>query len=319
MQKDTLSEVLKAVRMSGGMFIQARFSAPFAVMATDKEMMLAQFAPDSDYILPFHLVLDGPLWVDVSGKETVQLSEGDIIVLPQGSGHTLRDEPGEGHVYAPELDDYIGGPPPTLTYGGEGPPTRVLCGFFNCRGRIFNPLMQALPEVIVLRKDDTHTPWLAATLHRTFTEIATARPGGAALVERLVGLLFLDVIQHQLKNQDDAGWLAGLADEVVGKALNELHAEPAKDWTVDDLAKTVAVSRSVLADRFSDLVGMSPIKYLTSWRMELASQRLLHTTDGIAQIAAEVGYESEASFNRAFKRHTGEPPAAWRKAQLAPG
>ncbi len=317
MHRDTLSEVLNAVRLSGGMFVQGQFSAPYAITATDREQMLAMFAPNSDYILPFHLITEGSLWVAVAGGDTVQLNEGDIIVLPHGAGHTLRDQPGAGSVRAGDLQDHMSGPPPTLTYGGQGETARVLCGFFNCRGRVFNPLIDALPQVIVVRRDSIRSPWLAATLQRTFNEFSAARPGGAALVERLVELLFLDVVQSHLEDHDATGWLAGLADEAVGSVLNKIHSDPANNWTVEELAKEAAVSRSVLAERFSSLVGMSPIKYLISWRMELASQRLLHTTDGIAQIATDVGYDSEASFNRAFKRHLNEPPAAWRSAQRA--
>jgi len=312
---DTLSRVLKEVHLSGGMFVQARFSVPFAVTATDAPTMLNMFAPGADHILPFHLVTAGKLSVAVAGCDNEQLTEGDIIVLPHGAQHTLQDQPREESVHAADLQ--ISGSPPSLVHGGGGDEARVLCGFFHCRGRLYNPLLDALPERIVIRHDPDRSPWLTATLQRTFHETVSARPGSAALVERMTELLFLEVVQRYLADQQPSGWLRGLSDEVVGTALSEIHERPAHDWTVEELARRASVSRSVFAERFSELVGMSPIRYLASWRMELAAQRLLRSSDGIAQIAADVGYESEASFNRAFKKHVGDPPAAWRRNHTA--
>ena len=313
-QIDTLSEVLKAVRLSGAVFLRGHFSAPFALKATSAEMMLAFFPPESDHIMPFHLVTRGELHVDVDGHGPHTLGVGDIILLPHGSAHTLRDKPGEGFVDAATLQET--GTPPTLTFGGGGDRTEILCGFFHCRGQIYNPLMQALPDVIVVGDAPDRSAWLTATAQRTLQELVAQRPGSAAVIERLVDGMFIEVVQRYLDESAPEGWLVGVSDPVVGRALGRIHSEPATDWTVDVLAREAAVSRSVLADRFSKLIGMSPIRYLTCWRMELASQRLRHTSDPIAQIAVEVGYESEASFNRAFKRHVGDPPAAWRTAQL---
>jgi len=297
------------------MFVRGHFSAPFAVTTQSADAMLQAFAPDADHLMPFHLVTEGSLWVAVSDLETVQLEQGDIIVLPHGAGHALRDSPGDQSIHVSGIQHLVDGNPPTLRYGGDGDEARVLCGFFHCRGQLFNPLMDALPQVIVIRNDPERSPWLVATLQRTFAEVMAGRPGGAALIERMTGLLFLEVVHRHLEEAAPGGWFDGLTDEVVGKTLATIHAEPAESWTVDELASRAAVSRSVLAERFSELVGMSPIRYLAAWRMELAAQRLLRSDDGIGEIASDVGYESEAAFNRAFKRHTGEPPAAWRRAR----
>ena len=312
---DTLSDVLRVVRLSGGMFFRVRLRAPYAVTSMDSQTMMRMFAPGADHILPFHLVTKGPMWFDIANGESVVLEKGDIIVLPHGAAHSLADPPGRPPVPVSQLRHEVVGFPPTLVHGGDGPESMALCGFFHCKGRLFNPLMRSLPEVVVIRQDPDRTPWLAATLERTFDETLDQRPGGAALVERLTGLLFMEVVQRYLEQDMGSGWLAGLADPVVGKVLALIHQQPARAWTVEVLAKRAAVSRSVLAERFVELVGMSPIKYLTAWRMELAAARLLDSTDGIAEIASDVGYESEASFSRAFKRHVGEPPARWRKAR----
>jgi AraC-like DNA-binding protein len=300
------------------MFFRLRLRAPYAITALDADTMLQTFAPQADHILPFHLVTEGPIWIDIAGHDSVVLEKGDIIVLPHGAEHVLSHPPGGTPVPVTSLKDMVEGSPPTLVLGGPGPEGRALCGFFHCTGRLFNPLMDALPEVVVIRQDPDRSPWLIATLERTFDETLEGRAGGAALVERLTGLLFMEVVQRYLEENTGGGWLAGLSDPVVGKALQLLHDRPGRSWTVEELGKRVGVSRSVLAERFAEIVGLSPIKYLTAWRMELAAARLLESSDRIAEIAFDVGYESEAAFSRAFKRHVGHPPAQWRKARRMP-
>jgi AraC family transcriptional regulator, alkane utilization regulator len=315
LETDTLSDVLRVLRLSGGMFFRVRLRAPYGITALDTATMLATFAPGAQHILPFHLVTEGPIWFDVEGNDSVLLEKGDIIVLPHGASHVLCDAPGTTPVSVNSLQDDIAGTPPTLTTGGPGPEVRALCGFFHCNGRLFNPLMGSLPQVLVIRHDPGRSPWLVATLERTFNETLASRPGGAVLVERLTGLLFMEVVQRHLEGNAVGGWLAGLSDPVSGKVLGLIHAQPARNWTVDQLARRVGTSRSVLADRFVETVGMSPIKYLTAWRMELASARLLESNDTLLAVAQDVGYESEASFSRAFKRYAGLPPGSWRKNQ----
>lgn len=317
MQTDTLSDVLRVVRLSGAMFIRLRLSAPYALDALDTESLKAGFSPGSDYVLPFHLITEGPVWFNIAGEEPVRLEQGDIIVLPQGSRHALSNEPGTESLPVSAYQERISGSPAMLVWDGPGPEARILCGFFNCHGRLFNPLMESLPTVLVIRKDDADTPWLVATVERTYDETLESRRGGAAMVERLISLLFMQVVQRYLDDDAAGGWLAALSDPVVGKVIQAMHSDPATAWSVEELAKQGGVSRSVLADRFVELVGMSPIKYLTGWRMELAASRMLESGDSLAEIAAEVGYESESSFSKAFKRYVGEPPASWRNARSA--
>jgi len=318
MPVDALSDVLRVIHMSGGMFFRLQLKAPYSITGLDAEIMRKTFAPGADHMLPFHLVTHGPIWFTVAGAGKVLLQTGDIIVMPQGAGHAVCDaQEGPDPVDVTTLQDRVTGFPPTLVWEGPGAEARVLCGFFNCHGRLFNPLMESLPEVVVIREDPQRTPWLAATLKRTFDETLQDRPGGAALVERLAGLLFMEVVQRHLEESASGGWLTALSDPVLGKVLQLIHQQPAQSWTVEELARRGGVSRSVLADRFAEMVGMSPIKYLTAWRMELAAARLLESADTLAEIAADVGYESEPSFSRAFKRYVGQAPAGWRDTKKA--
>jgi AraC-like DNA-binding protein len=317
MKPDPLSDVLRVIRLSGAMFIRLRLSAPYSLDALDSDSLRNGFAPGSDHVLPFHLITQGPIWFNIADEQPVRLDEGDIIVLPRGSGHALSDQPGVESLPVSAYQSKIAGSPPMLVWDGPGPEARVLCGFFRCQGRLYNPLLDALPAVMVIRRDASRTPWLMAMLERTFDETLENRQGGAALVERLTSLLFMEVVQRYLDDNAADGWLAALSDPVVGKALRLMHDKPTHPWSVDELAKQAGVSRSVLADRFVEHVSMSPIRYLTGWRMELAAARLLETGDSLAEIAADVGYESESSFSRAFKRYVGQPPAAWRDAKRA--
>ncbi|MEZ4503751.1 MAG: AraC family transcriptional regulator [Dehalococcoidia bacterium] len=318
MPTDALSEVLRAVRLSGSMFFRLRLRSPFAVTALGVQEVIDQFAPEARQVLPFHLVTRGPIWADIEGVSTpLRLDEGDIVVLPRGATHSLTDRPGTPPTSVTELRSSISGNPPTLVWGGTGDPSEALCGFFHYRSRLFDPLLNALPEVLVIRHDPERSPWLTATLEHTFNESLAQRAGGDAMVSRLVELLFLEVVQRYLEDGDGTGWFAALNDPIVGAALSHLHAEPERPWTLEALSHEVGASRSTLSERFTETVGLSPIRYLTEWRMELAAQRLEQTRDSVAEVATAVGYDSEAAFSRAFKRHTGEPPAAWRRRQHA--
>jgi len=307
--------VLRSIRASGGLFFRVRMRAPFAVESLPAARVKARFAPDADRIFPFHLVTSGRIWFSVAGRAPVELGPNDVVVLPHGTTHHLADHPQRRPVPVETLEHEISGDPPTLDHGGSGPSCEALCGFFTTRGRVFNPLLDSLPPLLVVRRESKSASWLASTLRKTFIEMARDRPGRDAMVERLTESLFLEVVQSQLETQAVKGWLAGLRDPVVARSLSMLHAAPEHPWTVDALARRSGVSRSVLASRFADSVGRSPMRYLAAWRIELAADRMLESRDGIAEIAASVGYTSEAAFCRAFKRHVGEPPAQWRRAR----
>ena len=227
--------------------------------------------------------------------------------------------------------------PPQLSYGGGGRTSRFVCGYLNCDQR-FSPLVESLPTLLVVRSRDDYSAidaidargsrltalpqgsgtWLGTTLKFTISEARAARPGNAAMLGRLTELMFVEILREYMHRlpADQGGWLAGVNDPYVGKALRLLHTKPVHDWTVDELAREVAVSRSVLAQRFTDLVGEAPMRYLANWRMQLAKQMMREGASNIQDVATRVGYDSEAAFNRAFKRATGSPPATWRKSAL---
>jgi AraC-like DNA-binding protein len=212
--------------------------------------------------------------------------------------------------------------------------SRFICGYLSCDQR-FEPLAQALPTMLVVRQRDDYQgieaidsdgrcptvmppvsgTWLGTTLKFTVNEARNGRPGNAAMLGRLTELMFVEVVREYMQQlpAGHRGWLAGLMDAHVGKALRLLHAQPMKNWTVDELAHEAAVSRSVLAQRFTELVGESPMRYLTRWRMQTAKQMLREGGQSVQRIATRVGYESPAAFNRAFRRSAGAPPAQWRK------
>ena len=315
---DALSAVLNTIRLSGSLFFRAELGAPYAVSSLTNAELGRAFGGDADHILPFHLVTAGATWFVVADEPPVKLDEGDLIVLPRGNDHQLMDELGRPPIPVGELQEERHGRMGTLMHGGPTPTCTLLCGFFRLNGKSFNPLLDALPTVLVVRRNDERSLWLSATLERAFFEDIEARPGADALVDRLTELLFIDVVQaHLRQHRDDHGWLAGLKDPIVGRALGLIHGQPGQPWTVEALAAKSGASRSALAERFRAMIGQSVMRYLTAWRMELAAERLLASELSVAQIAAEVGYESEASLNRAFKRHVGEPPAAWRRAKRA--
>jgi AraC-like DNA-binding protein len=316
MHTDPLSDVLRVIRLSGGMFLRVHMSPPFAVAASSAETLRQTFAPELEQILPFHLVNQGPIWFHVEGCDPVKLETDDILVLPHGTNHGLSDSTDQELIVVPSILCRAQGIPPTITGpdSGQGDERKVLCGFFACRGRFYSPFLDALPLVVVIRHDPERTPWLVATLKRTFDETLESRPGGKALIEQLTTLLFMEVVQRQLEEKP-CGWLRALSDPVLGKVLQLIHQQPAQNWTVQSLARRASSSRSVLAQRFVDTIGVSPIKYLTNWRLELAAARLLDSDESIAEIALDIGYDSEASFNRAFKRHLGAPPATWRTSK----
>ena len=315
---DALSHVLRAIQVRGGLFFRVELTPPFGVWTMPQHELEAAFGNGEDRVLPFHMVTEGSVWLGVEGDEPVLLHAHDIIVLPTGTRHALLDAPDRDPIPVGAVGQHVTGDPPTLRLGRGAPTGKALCGYFRCTARRFNPLLEALPAVMVIRRDPERSPWLCATLRRAFTEDMRDSPGGEALVSGLTELLFVEVVQSWVRTwvqeHGGPGWLAGLTDPLVGRALEALHQEPAHAWTVDALARRVGASRSVLAARFRETVGMPVIRYLTAWRMELAADRLRTTQASVAEIASEVGYASEAALNRAFKRYLGEPPASWRRA-----
>jgi AraC-like DNA-binding protein len=336
---DVLSDVLRVVRLSGAVFFTADFSSPWAIESPMPDRLAATVVPHAESLVLFHILVEGDCEVVCADHPTTTMEAGDVIVFPRGDQHVMRSQPGAtatplSTVFSPGRYDE----PPQLSYGGGGRTSRFVCGYLNCDQR-FGPLVEALPTMLLVRSRDDYSAidgidaggsrpttvppapgtWLGTTLKFTVNEARAGRPGNAAILGRLTELMFVEILREYMQRlpADRGGWLSGLNDPCVGKALKLMHAEPARNWTVDDLGREVAVSRSVLAQRFTEIVGETPMRYLSNWRMQLAKQLMRDGSHNIQEVATRVGYDSEAAFNRAFKRATGSPPAAWRKGALS--
>jgi AraC-like DNA-binding protein len=335
---DVLSDVLRVVRLSGAVFFTADFSSPWGIESPIPDMLAAAVMPQAECVVLFHILVEGECEVECQGHPVTTMQSGDVVVFPRGDQHTMRShgarEPTPlASIFSPGEHDE----PPQLSYGGGGRTSRFVCGYLNCDQR-FSPLAEGLPTMLLVRSRDDYSAieaidtdgihptavpqgsstWLGTTLKFTISEARAARPGNAAMLGRLTELMFVEILREYMHRlpADRGGWFAAVNDPCVGKALRLLHTNPVHDWTVDELAREVAMSRSVLAQRFTDLVGEAPMRYLANWRMQLAKQMMREGAGNIQEVATRVGYDSEAAFNRAFKRATGSPPATWRKGAL---
>jgi AraC-like DNA-binding protein len=324
---DALSDVLRAVRLSGAVFFDIHAAEPWVAETPLGRSVVHAMFPGSEHMISYHVILEGSCWAIVEGEPPVQLSAGDVIVFPHGDTHVLTSTPGMRK--KPNMSMYrrptVGQLPFTISMGGtaqdakaeaaatSAPGARFVCGFLGCDARPFNPLLHALPRVIRVSDDVNGT--LAAYVRFALAESKVPRIGGESVLGRLSELMFLHVVRRYLEDlpPEQADWLAGLRDEPIGRALAALHRHPARAWTLQALAREAGISRSVLAERFMQFVGHPPIEYLTSWRMQLAANQLRSSTESVAEIANRVGYESEAAFSRAFKKAVGAPPSEWRK------
>ncbi len=317
---DVLSDVLRAVRLTGAVYFDFELSSPWVREAPPARDLAGVVMPGAQRVVEYHLIARGTCWGQAVGETPIALGEGDVIVFPRGDAHVLSSAPGMR-----ELPDVAAFPPHSARLpvfhemgGGGADRARIICCFLGCDERPYNPLLAALPPVIHVSAEDRQSParWLGSLMSTAATESRSARPGGENVLARLSELMFVETIRQHLGRLPSAetGWLAGLRDPIVGHALSALHAEPASAWTVEELARVVAVSRSVLAERFTAIVGQPPMQYLSLWRMQLAS-RLLIEGRHMADVASSVGYESEAAFSRAFKKLVGQSPGTWRAAQ----
>ncbi len=320
MTNDVLSDVLRAVRLTGAVYFDFELSSPWVAEAPPSSEIASWVMPGAQRVIEYHVVARGACWGHMVGDAPIRLGEGDLIVFPQGDPHVMCSAPGLRA--APDLSLFARGSTPLpLVYemGGGGPErTRVVCGFLGCDDRPYNPLLSALPPVMHLPASGpgSTSGWLGTLLNIAVAESGGARAGGENVLSRVSELMFVEAIRRYLDGlpADRLGWLAGLRDAVVGQALAAMHGRPREDWTVERLARFAGLSRSVFAERFTDMVGQPPMQYLALWRMQLAS-RLLLEGQAVSSVADAVGYSSEAAFSRTFKKLVGTAPAAWRKRQ----
>jgi AraC-like DNA-binding protein len=279
--------------------------------------------PGVEHVVSFHAVMSGSCWAalgDGSAMPPLQLDAGDIVIFPSGAPNMMSSSPGaQGEpdmaMYYRPADNHL---PFSLQMGGGQDRTRFVCGYLGCDARPFNPLLAALPPMVCTRKPSSGSGWVTDLIRVALAEGGSSRAGREAVLAKLSELMFVESIRRYLEDMpaDSRGWLSGLRDAHIGEALRLIHAHPAGDWTLDRLSRKVGLSRTIFADRFTEYVEISPMQYLSRWRLQLASRLLEQSGASVARAAAEVGYESEAAFNRAFKKHVGVPPGTWRRKRL---
>jgi AraC-like DNA-binding protein len=309
---DPLSDVLRIVRLNGACFYAVEASGPWSVEAAAATTITPRVLPEAEHLIPYHIVSAGRCWGGVAGEAPVELLPGDVIVFPQGDAHTM------GSSAAPQPGTPIFGAmptqyPDTVRLGAQVPAdVSLVCGFLGLERSPFNPLLATLPRMVHMR--GTSHGFLATFARQVVVESQAGRAGADCVLTRLAELMFIEVLRRYLEEMggEQTGWLAGLRDPMVGRALALIHARPGHAWSLVELAREVAGSRSRLAERFTELLGYPPMQYLTQWRMQVAANLLTGSGAKVAAIASDVGYDSEAAFSRAFKRATGHSPGAWR-------
>ena len=332
MSRDTLSDLLRSVRVRGAVFYYVSCRDQWSAEAPPAREIAEAVLPGCEHVMEYHMIAKGSGWAAVEGQSPVRVNAGDIVIFPQGDQHVMSSAPGVAPlrrtadwVFATRHEPK---PMPIAYHHGvveAGAPLPVeeadmvaVCGFLGCDLKPFNPLVAALPRMLHLPSGRAGD-WVARVIDQAALESSSPRPGGDAVLERLAEMMFVDAARRYLDAlpEDATGWLAGLRDRFVGKALERMHAQPEHPWSVEELAREVGLSRSALHQRFMHYVGQPPMQYLASWRIQLGARLLRDSNRTVASIALDTGYDSEAAFAHAFKRAVGAPPGAWRKARAA--
>jgi AraC-like DNA-binding protein len=314
---DVLSEMLKAVKLDGAVFFHGEFSSPWCARQPDGCSVAAYLSSSSTHVIIFHLLTEGRGYarIEKNGRP-VSLSPGDIVMFPHGDAHLMGNGPPVTPVdSAEQLQQVLAEGRMLSQFGGGGELTKLICGYMACDLRLSQIFLAGLPSVLKINiRDSPSGKWLEDTLRYSVEHADASGPGGTAVVAKLSEALFADTLRRYIEKlpASQTGWLAGVRDPDIGKALALLHKQPSHPWTIASLANEVGLSRSVLAERFRHYLSDTPMGYLTRWRLQLAAQALTSTSNSVAEVAGDVGYESEPSFNRAFKREFGAPPARFR-------
>jgi AraC-like DNA-binding protein len=314
---DLLSDVLASLRLDGAVYVNAEFTAPWCIRGECGLASVRQCLAGAEHVAFFHYVVEGRCSVRLAeGGETISANAGDLVLFAAEGRHLM----GSDLQLAPmeyEVERAAEGELYSIRNGGDGAVTRFACGYVACSRTVYRLLLQALPRILCIPLGAGSASALFGELLRTaLRESAAAQPGARPVLARLAELLFMEAVRRyaEAPGGPPQGWLAGARDPQVGRVLAMLHAEPGRAWSVDELARGAALSRAARAGRFAALVGEPPMQYLTRWRLALAAHALRSSGEAITRVAERAGYESEAAFNRAFKREYGRPPAAWRRA-----
>jgi AraC-like DNA-binding protein len=314
---DALSEILRVVKLNGALFFNAQCGSPWCVLSPPSKMFAPHVATPSSHIIEFHLIAEGRAYIRV-GEETTPLAAGDIVMIPHGDPHTMGNGVASETIDATaDMAELLQGGMTRSRLGGTGEETRLICGYLACEARLIQPVLAGLPRVLRVHvRTDAYGELLESMIRQAVEQLSGAAPGSEAIAARLAEVLFAEVLRRYVLQlpKGRAGWLAGASDPAVGRALASLHQRPGHAWTLAELARDVGLSRSILTERFARYLGQAPMTYLTDWRLELAAESLRTTSRSVLQIAGEVGYDSEAAFNRAFKRRFGAPPARYRRS-----
>jgi len=318
---DVLSEVLSTVKLEGALFFNGEFSAPWCLASSGAAGIASLLESRADHIIVFHFLTEGRAYASLEPGKEEQLNAGDIVVFPRGDSHLIGNGSPQQPVdsfrtFAKNVADGL----KVVRFGGGGEVTRFVCGYLACDSRLSEVFLSGLPRILRVRvADEPSGRWIENSIRFSVDETAGSAAGSSLVVEKLSELLFVETLRRYITAlpEDQTGWLAGARDPVIGKALSLLHRDPAQQWTVTSLARRVGMSRTRLAERFRHFLGDTPIAYLTGWRMKLGAEALLASGRSVAEIALEVGYNSEAAFNRAFKRAYRCPPAQFRQKRKA--
>ena len=315
---DLLASVLARLRLAGAIFLRAEFTAPWAYESPPPDQLMRVLDPAARGLILFHIIAEGRCWIRSRSGVQLEVSAGEVVVLPYGEQHVVGSA-ADGVEPVP-ITSLLSPPPwdrfPVVQYGGGGERLAMVCGYLHSDDPIFHPVVRGLPAAFSVRPPDgPASAWVAASIQYALDASEARGPAPPGLAMRLPELLFAEVLRLYLEREPPLrhAWLTAMRDPIVGPALIALHADPNHKWTVDELARRSASSRSLFAERFGRLLGRPPMQYLADWRLQLASDLLRDTRLGVAQVAHQVGYESEEAFNRAFKRALGKPPAQWRR------
>jgi len=316
---DPFSQILSGVKLNGAVFFTAEFSSPWGFSTPPTKVMADTHAPGAEHLVLYHLLIDGTAVIELLDGKAIEVRAGDVVVFPNGDPHHMSSGKGAKR---PFPDYGIGAKIKSrdlspLRAGGGGDVSRFVCGYMTCDPYLCRPILNGLPPVFQVNiRTDSAGRWLENSILHLVDEAASGRDGSEAMLAKLSEAFFIDILRRYVAGlpEQQLGWLAGTRDPIVGKSLGLLHGRIAHPWTIAELADEVGISRSALVERFTRYLSEPPMTYLTRWRLELAARSLEKTSRGIAEIAADVGYESEAAFNRAFKREFGQPPGQYRSS-----
>jgi len=323
---DVLSDVLHSVRLTGSMLFLVNAHPPWMSWAPEAEAFRRVVLPSAQHLVSYHILTCGRCWAGLRGAPPEPFETGDVLVVPHGDAYYLADSPTSQAAYGPEeavefLRGMAAGELPSVVCEGAegGELTQFICGFLGCDRAPLNPVLDALPAMIHLHAVSHGADRVHHLIEFALCELREPSSGSQSVLLRLAELMFVEVVRLHLVTMAgaQAGWLAGLHDPLVARALSLLHGAPQRPWTLAALAEQIGSSRSVLAERFTRFVGQPPMHYLMQWRMQRAIRLLAEPgARKVAAVAEAVGYESEAAFSRAFKKCVGVGPAEWRERAI---